>query len=114
MNFTFLQQRDKQLHVAAGALVSLVTTLVLQLPFPLFADILSTFAVVLGAASAPGVGFVASVIAGAAKEAVDFVVNAYREAHGKPQTHDVDPLDFLATALGGLFVAVPITMLVLA
>lgn len=110
MNITLFGQRDKVWHMAAGALVALVVTLALQLPAPLCQAVLGAFAVMLGSASAPGVGFVAAVLAGLLKEAHDWLVNTYLRLRQRPPRHTVDPLDALATALGGLLTVLPITM----
>lgn len=51
---------------------------------------------VVGLAVCPVVGFIAAAVVGMVKE-------LYDTAH--PETHTADPIDFLATAMGGAVVA---------
>lgn len=69
---------DKMLHIAAGCLIALVVSVFFGLGWGL------------------GVG----VAAGFLKESYDFVMNSWSEKHGKPDTHDVDIYDFIATVFG--------------
>jgi hypothetical protein len=70
---------DKLLHAFAGAVVMALAMSALSLG--------QAFGVLLGAA--------------AAKEVYDFGANLYATMRHYPETHDVDPIDFLATVAGG-------------
>ena len=73
--------RDKQYHLAAGAIICLAVGVV-------FKNL--------------NYGFIASIVIGAAKEWIyDAGVNYYLKRKGQPPAHDVDFLDFFCTALGG-------------
>lgn len=73
-------QPDKVLHFAAGVLASLVPVIFM----------------LLSGASPWWMPLVSSALFGAAKEVYD---------HAHPEKHTVDVFDFVATALGGLPVA---------
>lgn len=69
-------------------------------------------AAVVGAHLAPLFGLprsagalIGSTAAGIAKEAIDWVLNRIAVHRGKAKPHTVDPLDILATAAGGIPVA---------
>lgn len=77
--------KDKQLHLLAGASIALL----------------------IGFFFGAIYGFIAAVIAGAAKEWLyDYYMNKYNEKKGLPDSHDVDPKDFMWTCIGGLCGAV--------
>lgn len=72
-------------------------------------------AAVVGAHLAPLVGLpraagalIGSTVAGIVKEAIDWVLNRIAVRQGKAKRHTVDPLDILATAAGGIPVALAV------
>jgi len=72
-------------------------------------------AAVLGAHLAPLVGLpraagalIGSTVAGIVKEAIDWLLNRIAVLRGKAKPHTVDPLDMLATAAGGVPVALAV------
>lgn len=73
-------QRDKLLHIGAGAAISM--------GFGLLVD--------------PLLGLALSIVAGFGKEAIDWHLNARDKAKGKPESHVVEVADIVATVLGGM------------
>lgn len=76
--------KDKLLHIGAGALAGLV---------------------VLVFTSNPLAAFMVAVAAGVLKEVYDHASNQDAADRGEPPQHDVDLWDAIATAAGGLVVA---------
>lgn len=111
MNITASLPYDKRLHVAVGALITLVVTLAILFAGALGAHLPAALVAIVAVVGAPMLGAFAAVVAGAAKEWVwDWVVNVLRERRNLPPLHNVDPMDFLATAAGGFFVALCIAI----
>lgn len=73
---------DKGTHFIAGNIVAVLAKLV-------FPELLAA-------------GLIAAVVAGVAKEAVDYVLGARQKKAGVPVTHSADPMDAVYTAAGGL------------
>lgn len=102
---------DKRLHLAAGFIVAVAVCLAHWLVPSV------SFTSWLLALTCPQVLLVAvgaSALAGAAKEAYDWVYNAYAQAHGLPPPHSVDPWDWVATTLGGVLFAACISIVMFA
>jgi hypothetical protein len=83
--------QDKANHMIGGALIALIVLLGIRrfdsLP-------LQPREYALGAA----------IVAGAAKEAADWLMNWWARKHGKPVSHGVEGLDFAFTAAGGALI----------
>lgn len=99
MTLAMLPQ-DKANHVIAGVLVYVVVTALLAFFTALSAPVIALL------------GLLASAVAGVMKEVTDFIGNQCRRKAGLPPNHDVDPLDFAATLVGGLLVFAAAYMLV--
>lgn len=84
-----LIEKDKYLHLAAGAIISLI----------------------VGFLSGPIYGWLAAALAGAGKEGYDYLINLYRIHKNLPPLHDVDGYDFGFTCLGGLIGGLPVILI---
>ena len=77
---------DKGTHFIAGNVVAVIATLAIP--------------------GVPHVGLMAATAAGFLKEVLDFVLAILQKRAGKPVTHSVDFMDFVATAAGGLSMSI--------
>jgi hypothetical protein len=103
---------DKQEHILAGALIA-VAAFVLATFFAPLAGLISHWLVpAFGAWSKAVFSTSWAALAGAGKEALDWLLNWRNHLRGLLPEHDVDVFDFLATAGGGVFAVACITLLI--
>ena len=95
---------DKRLHFAAGFVVAAVLFVAL-----LFAN---QVVLLLTDWQSLAIAFAASVVAGAAKELLDWRSNKRRAELGLPPNHDVDVYDFWYTVAGGFVCALLISIVI--
>lgn len=83
---------DKAMHAIYGGVVAL-------------ASAMTAVALDVNKGELWEIALVSSAAAGVAKEVLDWALNKRAALAGRPAPHTVDPLDFMATATGGLLMA---------
>jgi len=101
---------DKSLHMNYGAAIAAVTGCLIALMLQHLGDPLRSWV----GPWAPALGAqLSSLLWGVAKEVSDYLINKRHTDAGEAATHGVEPLDIVATALGGTWVALPLVALTL-